>query len=75
MQTWEDPEHVDPHTSAKGDNDPLDVCEIGSRVHRRGAVVRVKPLGVLGLIDEGESDWKMIVIDVSDPMASKLNGT
>jgi len=49
------------------------VCEIGSRVHPRGAVVRVKALGVLGLIDEGESDWKIIAIDVTDPMAQKLN--
>ncbi len=31
-QTWEDPHHLDPETNAKGDNDPLDVCEIGSTV-------------------------------------------
>jgi inorganic pyrophosphatase len=40
-QTWEDPNHVDPHTSAKGDNDPIDIVEIGSKVHNRGAVVQV----------------------------------
>ena len=32
FQTWEDPAHVDSHTSCKGDNDPLDVCEIGYKV-------------------------------------------
>ena len=32
LQTWEDPAHVDSHTSCKGDNDPLDVCEIGYKV-------------------------------------------
>ena len=52
----------------------MDVCEIGSRVQARGSVVRVKALGVLGLIDEGESDWKIIAIDVTDPLAEKLNG-
>jgi len=31
-QTWEDPHHVDPHTGQKGDNDPIDVCEIGQKV-------------------------------------------
>ena len=32
FQTWEDPTHTDEHTSQKGDNDPLDVCEIGYKV-------------------------------------------
>lgn len=40
-QTWEDPEHVDPRTNAKGDNDPLDVCEIGSKVAASGEVKQV----------------------------------
>jgi len=45
---------VDAATQCKGDNDPIDVCEIGSKVHKRGAVVPVKVLGVLALIDEGK---------------------
>ena len=44
---------MDPDTEAKGDNDPLDVCEIGQRVWERGQVRRVKVLGTLALIDEG----------------------
>ena len=72
-QTWEDPNQKDATTGCAGDNDPLDVCEIGSRVHERGAVVQIKVLGAIGLIDEGESDWKIIAIDVNDPLASKLN--
>ncbi len=35
-QTWENPEHVDKHTNCKGDNDPIDVCEIGERVWSPG---------------------------------------
>lgn len=57
----------------KGDNDPVDACEIGSKVHRRGAVIKVKILGCYALIDEGETDWKMIVVDVNDPLSEKLN--
>jgi inorganic pyrophosphatase len=72
-QTWEDPHHVDAGTGCKGDNDPVDVCDLSSRVHKRGSVVPVKVLGVLGLIDEGETDWKIMAIDVSDPMADVLN--
>lgn len=33
FQTWEDPAHKDGDTDCCGDNDPIDVCEIGSRVH------------------------------------------
>lgn len=53
-QTWEDPSHTDADTGCKGDNDPLDVCEIGYRVAKRGEVRQVKILGCLALIDEGE---------------------
>lgn len=34
---------------------------------------QVKVLGTLAMIDDGETDWKMIVIDVEDPMAGDLN--
>lgn len=72
-QTWENPEHTDSSTGCKGDNDPIDVVEIGSQVHPRGSVIKVKVLGVMALIDEGETDWKLIAIDVTDPLAEQMN--
>jgi inorganic pyrophosphatase len=30
-------------------------------------------LGVLALIDDGETDWKVLTIQVSDPLANELN--
>lgn len=72
-QTWENPEIVDQHLGLGGDNDPLDVCELGSRVATVGEVYPVKPLGVLGLLDEGEVDWKILAIRATDPMADRLN--
>ncbi|XP_045212677.2 uncharacterized protein LOC123563750 [Mercenaria mercenaria] len=72
-QTWEDVDHVEPSTGTKGDNDPLDVCEIGQTVHKRGSVIQVKILGVMCLVDEGETDWKILCIDVNDPLAPQLN--
>lgn len=30
-------------------------------------------LGIMALLDEGETDWKVLVIDVNDPLAPKLN--
>ncbi|KAI0862004.1 inorganic pyrophosphatase [Xylaria cubensis] len=72
-QTWEDPNSVHPETKAKGDNDPLDVCEIGELVGYPGQIKQVKVLGVMALLDEEETDWKVIVVDVKDPLAPKLN--
>jgi len=72
-QTWEDPNHVHPDTGCKGDNDPIDACEIGTAVGFTGQVKEVKVLGTLALIDEGETDWKVICIDVNDPLAAELN--
>ncbi|KAI8374067.1 inorganic diphosphatase [Choanephora cucurbitarum] len=72
-QTWENPTAVSPDTGAKGDNDPIDICEIGEEIGYRGQVKQVKILGVLALLDEGETDWKLIGIDIKDPMADKLH--
>ena len=35
--------------------------------------MEVKVLGLLAMIDDGETDWKVIVIDVNDPQAKDLN--
>ena len=47
----------------KGDNDPLDVVEIGNSKFGTGAVVQVRVLGALCLIDQGELDWKILVVN------------
>jgi inorganic pyrophosphatase len=56
-----------------GDNDPLDVVEIGGVALATGSVVPVKVLGVLAMIDDGEVDWKVIAINSEDKMATKLH--
>ncbi len=38
-----------------------------------GQVIQVKVLGILALIDEGETDWKVIAINIEDPDESSLN--
>jgi inorganic pyrophosphatase len=72
-QTWEDPAHVTPDTGCAGDNDPIDACEIGTKMYRTGSVVKVKVLGCLAMIDDGETDWKVICIATDDVLAPKLN--
>jgi len=73
-RTWEDPTFVHPDAEGcRGDNDPLDVCEIGARIIKAGEVRPVKILGILCMIDEGEADWKLVTIDAEDKWAPYLN--
>mmetsp|Transcript_52621 Transcript_52621/g.152994 ORF Transcript_52621/g.152994 Transcript_52621/m.152994 type:complete len:290 (+) Transcript_52621:60-929(+) len=72
-QTWEDPTNQHPELQVRGDNDPLDAVEIGSRTLAMGSVEQVKVLGVLAMIDDGELDWKVICIHKDDPLAPELS--
>jgi len=72
-QTYEDPSHTWESTGYPGDGDPLDVIDLGSRVTQCGEVIKIKPLGCLGLIDQNETDWKIIGINVKDDIAPLLN--
>jgi len=72
-QTWENPQFHDERTNAKGDNDPLDVCDLSDIVKPTGTVVQVKILGTYAMIDSGETDWKIIVIDINDPKSQQYN--
>lgn len=72
-QTWIDPAEICAHTCMPGDDDPLDVLEIGSNVLGVGDVVQVKVIGVLGMIDQNQCDWKVVAINVEDPLAESIN--
>lgn len=72
-QTWEDPNEEHPELKCFGDDDPIDVVEIGSKALAMGTVTEVKPLGVLAMIDDGELDWKVIAIATDDDLAKEYN--
>jgi inorganic pyrophosphatase len=72
-QTWEDPNEEHPELKCFGDDDPIDVVEIGSKAISMGSVVEVKPLGVLAMIDDGELDWKVIAVATDDDLAKEYN--
>jgi inorganic pyrophosphatase len=72
MQTWEDPNHIDASTNAGGDNDPVDVLQINKRPCKMGELYSVKVLGTLAMVDDGETDWKMIVADINDPATKDM---
>eukprot|EP00635_Sarcinochrysidales_sp_CCMP3193_P003371 CAMPEP_0118897080 /NCGR_PEP_ID=MMETSP1166-20130328/4636_1 /TAXON_ID=1104430 /ORGANISM="Chrysoreinhardia sp, Strain CCMP3193" /LENGTH=284 /DNA_ID=CAMNT_0006836147 /DNA_START=29 /DNA_END=883 /DNA_ORIENTATION=+ len=72
-QTWENPNEEHPELKCFGDNDPIDVVEIGTAALEPGSVTQVKALGVLAMIDDGELDWKVIAIAKGDPLYLDLN--
>lgn len=73
-QTWEDPTFIHPDADGcRGDNDPVDVVEIGAKIIKPGDIRPVKVLGILCMIDEGECDWKVVTIDAEDKWAPFLN--
>ena len=65
-QTWENNLHEDPSTKAKGDNDPLDICELGTIPLPTGSVTKIKILGALCLIDQDELDWKILTLNQTE---------
>lgn len=69
-QTWEDPSLRHHETGCVGDGDPLDVVDLSPCDRHVGDIVSVKLLGVLALIDEGETDWKLITVDVGSDWRS-----
>ena len=49
------------------DNDPLDILVLGQEPILPLSIVRAKPIGVMKMIDQGESDDKIIAVNVDDP--------
>ncbi|KAK8004802.1 inorganic pyrophosphatase [Apiospora arundinis] len=72
-QTWENPNVKHNFTGFPGDNDPIDLFDIGEDMGFVGQVKQVKVLGGLAIADGDETDWKMIGIDTRDPLASVVN--
>eukprot|EP01100_Stratorugosa_tubuloviscum_P008566 TRINITY_DN3570_c0_g1_i1.p1 TRINITY_DN3570_c0_g1~~TRINITY_DN3570_c0_g1_i1.p1 ORF type:complete len:274 (-),score=111.78 TRINITY_DN3570_c0_g1_i1:4-825(-) len=68
-RTWEDPNVIDSLTNLYGDDDPLDVIEIGNNVIQLGKIKPVRVLGAMALIDQGQTDWKILAIDIDDEHA------
>jgi len=74
-QTWEDPGRKSDFSDSDttGDNDPVDVVELSGIRLGCGQISSVKIVGLLGLIDEGETDWKVLAIDTSHEKAHLIN--
>lgn len=72
-QTFECPDTVSELTGLVGDGDPIDVVELSSEPLEIGQVTSLKVLGIVGMIDEGETDWKVLGINKASPLAASMN--
>ena len=73
-QTWEDPTTEEfEGIGLRGDNDPLDCCEIGSEVLNMGDITNAPILGPPGLIDDGQLDGKVILTEATAPLAKQVH--
>ena len=75
-QTWEDPNVKGDADvgGAFGDDDPVDVVEIGAGSLAMGSFTPVKVLGCLSMIDDGELDWKVCARTRCDAMRWARDG-
>jgi len=64
-QTWEDPD-MKGYGGYGGDNDPIDVIELGSSPLKMGSITPCRVIGELELIDEGETDHKILCVARGD---------
>lgn len=66
-QTWESP-------AEGGDNDPIDLVDLSLTSKKPIlAVSDYLVLGCLGLIDEGEIDWKVLALEVHEAQRLKVS--
>ncbi|KAF2012220.1 inorganic pyrophosphatase [Aaosphaeria arxii CBS 175.79] len=72
-QTWENPNVKHNFTNFVGDKDPMDVIDISETNGYVGQVRKVKVLGGIAMADSEETDWKVLAIDVNDPLAPLVN--
>nr|PVC50534.1 inorganic pyrophosphatase [Theileria orientalis] len=56
-----------------GDNDPLDIVDVGRVTRKVGDLVAMKPVGAVSLIDQNEIDWKILGVSPDDEHFDDIN--
>lgn len=49
------------------DDDPIDVIILATFPIHPGVLVRVRPVGIMNMIDDGEADDKLVAVPTTDP--------
>eukprot|EP00831_Metopus_contortus_P026769 TRINITY_DN2268_c0_g1_i3.p1 TRINITY_DN2268_c0_g1~~TRINITY_DN2268_c0_g1_i3.p1 ORF type:complete len:174 (-),score=32.31 TRINITY_DN2268_c0_g1_i3:44-565(-) len=56
-----------------GDDDPLDICELGSKEFEIGDVIRTQILGAFCVQDKNECDWKVLGLNEEEALAKSIS--
>lgn len=68
-RTYENPHVKDKHTGKFGDGDPVDVVFLPLADEQPrlpiGAISQVRIVGAFALLDQGETDWKMLAVPIN----------
>ncbi|MCU0475792.1 MAG: inorganic diphosphatase [Anaerolineae bacterium] len=55
-----------------GDGDPLDILVVMTEPTFPGCIIEARPIGVLKMLDKGESDYKVLAVPDSDPIYKEV---
>lgn len=72
-QTLENSKYIFRETGYPGDGDPIDIIDIGNKTLEIGEIILVKIIGIIPLIDNMETDWKIIAININDVKSKFIN--
>ncbi|BBL63011.1 MAG: inorganic diphosphatase [Methanobrevibacter arboriphilus] len=55
------------------DGDPMDIMVLMEQPTFPGCVIASKPIGIMGMIDGGDKDYKILAVPVDDPKFKDIN--
>lgn len=55
------------------DGDPLDILVLVDNPTFPGCLIDARPIGVLGMIDDGDKDYKILAVPDNDPRFEEIN--
>ncbi|MCL2687440.1 MAG: inorganic diphosphatase [Methanobrevibacter sp.] len=55
------------------DGDPMDIMVLMEQPTFPGCIIASKPIGIMGMIDGGDKDYKILAVSVDDPRYKDIN--
>ena len=54
------------------DGDPMDVLVLMDQPTFPGCLIEARPIGIMGMIDSGDKDYKILAVPVNDPRFAEI---
>ena len=55
------------------DGDPMDILVLMDQPTFPGCIIESKPIGIMGMIDGGDKDYKILAVPTEDPKYANIN--